>query len=144
MAVFTRERKNGYYGIGTFVISNTIASAPFIFGIALLSSVTVSSTSPLPPSLVTLLLRSASSSFSICTHLHTCPSLSILQPSICISPHPQVYWLINLNDDGDRFPYFVINLYTSLTVVESIMVMIAAIVPHYLMGIAAGAGLLGM
>ena len=48
MAVFSRERMNGYYGIGTFVISNTIASAPFIFGIALLSSVTVSSIPTLP------------------------------------------------------------------------------------------------
>jgi len=37
---------------------------------------------------------------------------------------------------GHRFPYFFINLYTSLTVVESLMMAIAAIVPHYLMGIA--------
>jgi len=95
MAVFTRERKNGYYGISTFVVANTIASAPFIFGISIISSAIV-------------------------------------------------YWLVGLNDDGDRFPYFFINLYTSLTVVESLMMAIAAIVPHYLMGIAGGAGLLGM
>ncbi|KAG1652464.1 hypothetical protein FOA52_009206 [Chlamydomonas sp. UWO 241] len=95
MAVFSRERKNGYYGVSTFVVANTLASAPFIFGIALISSLVV-------------------------------------------------YWLVGLNDQGDRFPYFVLNLYASLTVVESIMMMIAAIVPHYLMGIAGGAGILGM
>jgi len=95
MAVFMRERLNGYYGISTFVVANTLASAPFIFLIAIISSVIV-------------------------------------------------YWLVDLNDNGDRFPFFFINLYTSLTVVESLMMAIAAIVPHYLMGIAGGAGMLGM
>jgi len=95
MAVFLRERMNGYYGVSTFVIANSLASAPFLFLISILSSVTV-------------------------------------------------YWLVNLNTDGDRFPYFFINLYSSLTVVESLMIAIAAIVPHYLMGIAGGAGILGM
>ena len=45
-----------------------------------------------------------------------------------------VYWLIGLNDAGDRFPYFFLNLYVSLTVVESLMMAIAALVPHYLVG----------
>ncbi|GAX82112.1 hypothetical protein CEUSTIGMA_g9540.t1 [Chlamydomonas eustigma] len=95
LAVFQRERMNGYYGVATFAIANTLASAPFLFLISILSSVTV-------------------------------------------------YWLVNLNSNGDRFPYFFINLYTSLTVVESMMMAMAAIVPHYLMGIAGGAGVLGM
>jgi hypothetical protein len=38
---FHAQRKNGYYGISTFVIANTIASAPFIFGIALICSLCV-------------------------------------------------------------------------------------------------------
>ncbi len=45
-----------------------------------------------------------------------------------------------LNDDGDRFVYFFVNLYMALTVVESLMMAIAAVVPHYLMGIAGGCG----
>lgn len=40
--------------------------------------------------------------------------------------------------------FFFVNLYVSLTVVESLMMAIAAVVPHYLMGIAGGAGILGM
>ncbi|KAG2450898.1 hypothetical protein HYH02_004730 [Chlamydomonas schloesseri] len=95
MQVFIRERLNGYYSVATFALANTLASAPFIFGIAVISSAVV-------------------------------------------------YWLVGLNDGGDRFPYFFINLYVSLTVVESLMMAIAAVVPHYLMGIAGGAGILGM
>ncbi|EFJ40488.1 hypothetical protein VOLCADRAFT_99753 [Volvox carteri f. nagariensis] len=95
MAVFIRERLNGYYPVATFALANTLASAPFIFGIAIISSAIV-------------------------------------------------YWLVDLNDSGDRFVYFFVNLYVSLTVVESLMMSIAAVVPHYLMGIAGGAGILGM
>lgn len=40
--------------------------------------------------------------------------------------------------------YFNVNLYLALLVVESLMMAIAAVVPHYLMGIAGGAGMLGM
>lgn len=92
--VFMRERLNGYYSVATFALANTIASAPFIFAIAIISS--------------------------------------------CI-----IYWLAMLNDDGDRFPYFFTNLFLALTVVESLMMMISAVVPHYLMGIAGGAGIMG-
>ncbi|KAF5841257.1 P-loop containing nucleoside triphosphate hydrolase protein [Dunaliella salina] len=95
MAVFIRERLNGYYNISTFAIANTIASAPFIFGIAISSSAVL-------------------------------------------------YWLAMLNDDGDRFPFFFLNLFVALMAAESAMMAIAAIIPHYLMGIAGGAGLLGI
>jgi hypothetical protein len=81
--------------VSNFVVANTLASAPFIMGIALISSAVV-------------------------------------------------YWLAGLNDAGDRFPYFFLNLYMALTTVEGLMMAIAAIVPHYLMGIAGGAGLMGM
>ena len=36
--------------------------------------------------------------------------------------------------------FFILELFMSLTVVESLMMAIAPLVPHYLMGIAAGAG----
>eukprot|EP01023_Acetabularia_acetabulum_P037446 TRINITY_DN3551_c0_g1_i5.p1 TRINITY_DN3551_c0_g1~~TRINITY_DN3551_c0_g1_i5.p1 ORF type:complete len:625 (-),score=111.88 TRINITY_DN3551_c0_g1_i5:523-2397(-) len=55
-----------------------------------------------------------------------------------------MYWTMGLNDEGDRFPYFVLDLWVSLLVAESLMMAIAAIVPHFLMGIAAGAGMLGI
>jgi len=41
-------------------------------------------------------------------------------------------------------PDFILDLFASLTVVESLMMAIAPIVPNFLMGIAAGAGLLGV
>lgn len=95
MRIFVRERLNGYYGVSSFVVANTLSSAPFIFIIALISA------------------------------------------TAC-------YFLAALNHSGDRFVYFVINLFMSLVVVESLMMAIAPLVPHYLMGIAAGGGVLGM
>eukprot|EP00967_Tisochrysis_lutea_P096646 scaffold141686_cov18-Tisochrysis_lutea.AAC.2 len=43
----------------------------------------------------------------------------------------QIYWLAMLNDDGDRFPFFFLNLFVALMAAESAMVAIAAIIPHY-------------
>ncbi len=37
--VFIRERLNGYYGVSVFTMANTIASLPFIFLIAVVSTV---------------------------------------------------------------------------------------------------------
>lgn len=95
MKVFTRERLNGYYGVATFVVANTLSSLPFIALIALASSCAV-------------------------------------------------YFIANLNYHGfDRFVFFVLDLFLSLVVVESLMTAIAPLVPHFLAGIAAGAGILG-
>lgn len=95
MQIFQRERLNGYYGVGAFVVSNTMASAPFIFLISLVSSVCA-------------------------------------------------YWLAGLNSAGGRFVYFVLDLYLSLSTVEGLMMAISSVVPHYLMGIAGGAGVMGL
>lgn len=69
--VFLRERLNGYYGVSSFVVANTVSSAPFIFAISLVSTIAV-------------------------------------------------YFLANLNHDGDRFFYFVICLFLSLVVVRHV------------------------
>ncbi|KAF5826796.1 ABC-2 type transporter-domain-containing protein [Dunaliella salina] len=95
MAVFIRERLNGYYHISTFAIANTIASTPFIFGIA-------------------------------------------------ISCSAVLYWLAMLNDEGDRFPYFFLNLFAALMVSESMVVAVSAVIPNFLMGIASLAGVLAI
>eukprot|EP01025_Chloroclados_australasicus_P007707 TRINITY_DN1255_c0_g2_i1.p1 TRINITY_DN1255_c0_g2~~TRINITY_DN1255_c0_g2_i1.p1 ORF type:complete len:648 (-),score=54.65 TRINITY_DN1255_c0_g2_i1:460-2403(-) len=78
--------------------------------------------------------------FSIANTITSAPFLFL----ISILSSLVMYWAIGLNDEGDRFPYFVLDLWISLLVVESLMMAIAAIVPHFLMGIAAGAGLLGI
>lgn len=95
MKVFSRERLNGYYGVSQFTVANTMASLPFIFLIAVVSSI-------------------------------------------------PVYWIAALYSSAQAFVYFILNLFLALVVVESIMMAIAPMVPHYLMGIAAGAGILGM
>lgn len=94
MKIFLRERLNGYYGVSQFTVANTLASLPFIFLIAVVSTVTL-------------------------------------------------YWIVGLNSAGGAVIYFILDLFLSLVVVESIMMAIAPIVPNFLMGIAAGAGLLG-
>ncbi|GAB4819573.1 hypothetical protein N2152v2_006619 [Parachlorella kessleri] len=94
MKVFIRERLNGYYGVSVFTVANTLASLPFIFLIAVVS---------------------------------TC----------C------VYFIAHLRYNAGAVWYFILTLFAALTVVESLMMAIAPVVPHYLMGIAAGAGILG-
>lgn len=54
-----------------------------------------------------------------------------------------VYFIAGLRL-GSPVIYFILDLFASLMVVESMMMFIAPIVPNFLMGIAAGAGLLGI
>lgn len=93
--VFVRERLNGYYGVGTFTVANTLASLPFILLISVVSAASL-------------------------------------------------YWLAALRGGAGYFLFFVAQLFMSLTVVESLMMAIAPLVPHYLMGIAGGAGIMGL
>ncbi len=54
-----------------------------------------------------------------------------------------VYWLVGLFPDPNRFFIFVANLYLSLLVAESYMVIISAVIPYFIVGIAVGAFLNG-
>ncbi|PPD75861.1 hypothetical protein GOBAR_DD27213 [Gossypium barbadense] len=91
MKIFGRERLNGHYGVGAFVIGNTISSIPYLFLISLI-------------------------------------------------PGALAYYLVGLQKNFGRFVYFVLLLFSSMTVVESIMMTVTSIVPNYLMGIITGAG----
>ena len=120
MKVFTRERLNGYYGVSTFVVANTLACAS---ALPALGGALAADTPPAPP------LRTA------------LPFIAL----IALASSCAVYFIANLNLHGfDRFVYFVLDLFLSLVVVESIMMSIAPLVPHFLAGIAAGAGLMGL
>lgn len=90
--VFHRERLNGHYGVGSFVISNTLSATPFLVLITFLSG------------------------------------------TIC-------YFMVRLHPGFEHYVFFVLCLYASVTVVESLMMAIASVVPNFLMGIIIGAGI---
>lgn len=54
------------------------------------------------------------------------------------------YWMVGLTPSAQRFFVFVANLFTSLFVAESIMVLISALIPILIVGIAAGAMTFGL
>jgi hypothetical protein len=51
------------------------------------------------------------------------------------------YFLVHLHPGFTHFLFFALNLYASVTVVESLMMVIASVVPNFLMGIIIGAGI---
>ncbi|KAA8530825.1 hypothetical protein F0562_005551 [Nyssa sinensis] len=95
MKIFTRERLNGHYGVGAFVVGNTLSSIPY------------------------LLL-------------------------ISVVPGALAYYLVGLQKGIDHFLYFVLLLFACMMLVESLMMMVASVVPDFLMGIITGAGIQGV
>lgn len=79
------------------------------------------------------------SSFVVANTLASSPFILLIAvvSTVC------VYFIAGLRL-GSAVVYFILNLFASLMVVESLMMFIAPIVPNFLMGIAAGAGLLGV
>lgn len=93
--IFERERLNGHYGAGAFVISNTPSAVPY------------------------LLL-------------------------VSVIPGAIAYYPPGLRKGPDHFVFFVLVLFACMMLVESLMMIVASIVPNYLMGIIAGAGIQGL
>ncbi|GAB4848712.1 hypothetical protein Ancab_003439 [Ancistrocladus abbreviatus] len=95
MKIFQRERLNGHYGVGAYVIGNTLSSIPYL---------------------------------SI---------ISVIHGALA-------YYLVDLQKGFDHFIYFALLLFVSMTLVESLMMIVASIVPDFLMGIITGAGIQGV
>lgn len=93
--VFSRERSNGWYSVGPYVLANTLCGIPGLFLMAGISTL-------------------------------------IVYPSV------------GLNPIAGRWLLFLLDLFLSLWVAESIMLVLSAIVPIYIVGMALGAGLFGM
>ncbi|XP_023735067.1 ABC transporter G family member 1 isoform X1 [Lactuca sativa] len=93
--VFQWERLDGHYTVGSFVISNTISSTPY------------------------LLL-------------------------ISIIPGAIAYSLMGLQTEPKLFIYFVLVIFASMLLAECLMMIVATIVPNFLMGIICGAGIQGL
>ncbi|KAL8137876.1 hypothetical protein V2J09_003877 [Rumex salicifolius] len=54
------------------------------------------------------------------------------------------YFMVGLHPGFEHYLFFVLCLYASVTVVESLMMAIASVVPNFLMGIITGAGIQGI
>lgn len=54
------------------------------------------------------------------------------------------YFMVRLHSGFTHYLFFVVCLYASVTVVESLMMVIASVVPNFLMGIIIGAGIQGI
>ncbi|KAJ8453182.1 hypothetical protein Cgig2_008066 [Carnegiea gigantea] len=95
MKIFERERLNGHYGVGAYVMGNTISSIPYLLIISLI-------------------------------------------------PGAIAYYLVGLQRGIEHFIYFALVLFMCMMLVESLMMIIASIVPDFLMGIITGAGIQGV
>ncbi|PKI63299.1 hypothetical protein CRG98_016290 [Punica granatum] len=54
------------------------------------------------------------------------------------------YYMVRLHPGFEHYLFFVLCLYASVTVVESLMMVIASVIPNFLMGIIIGAGIQGI
>ncbi|CAK9183475.1 unnamed protein product [Ilex paraguariensis] len=54
------------------------------------------------------------------------------------------YWMVKFRPGFSHYTYFCLNLFGCIAVVESCMMIVASLVPNFLMGIIAGAGVLGI
>ncbi|KAM7482306.1 hypothetical protein LguiB_006889 [Lonicera macranthoides] len=95
MKVFARERLNGHYGAGVFVVGNTLSSMPYLLVISLI-------------------------------------------------PGAIIYYLVGLQRGNEKFVYFILVLFACMMLVESIMMIVASMVPNFLMGLITGAGIQGL
>lgn len=60
--------------------------------------------------------------------------ITFLSGTIC-------YFMVHLHPGFVHYLFFILTLYASVTVVESLMMAIASVVPNFLMGIVIGAGI---
>ncbi|KAL2485479.1 ABC transporter G family member 15 [Abeliophyllum distichum] len=95
MKVFYRERRNGYYGVAVFILSNFLSSFPFLVAV------------------------------------------SVATGSI-------TFYMVKFRSEFSHYVFFCLNIFGSIAMVESVMMIVAALVPNFLMGIIAGAGVLGI
>ncbi|CAI0422256.1 unnamed protein product [Linum tenue] len=95
MKIFGRERLNGHYEVGSFVLSHAVSSIPYLIIVSLI-------------------------------------------------PGAVAYLLVGLQRTPQHFAFFATLLFLCMLLVESLMMIVASIVPNYLMGIMTGAGIQGL
>ncbi|ONK74113.1 uncharacterized protein A4U43_C03F2900 [Asparagus officinalis] len=78
--------------------------------------------------------------FAISSIVSSTPYLAL----ISIIPGAIAYYLVGLQRQFDHFLYFILVLFMCMMLVESLMMIVASIVPDFLMGIITGAGIQGV
>lgn len=63
---------------------------------------------------------------------------------VSVIPGAMAYYLVGLQTSPHHFAYFALLLFVCMMVVESLMMAVAAVVPNFLIGIIAGAGIQGI
>ncbi|KAI3675838.1 hypothetical protein L1987_85434 [Smallanthus sonchifolius] len=82
----------------------------------------------------------STTAFVIANTLSSTPYLLL----VSVIPGAIAYYLTGLHRGMDHFAYYASVLFSCMLVVESIMMIVASIVPNYLMGIIIGAGIQGV
>ncbi|CAM0909551.1 unnamed protein product [Alopecurus aequalis] len=80
------------------------------------------------------------SSFVIANTVSATPYLLL----ISVVPGALVYYLVGLQRSFQHFAYFALVLFTTMMLVEGLMMIVASAVPDFLMGIISGAGIQGV
>lgn len=62
--------------------------------------------------------------------------------SVSIATASITFFMVKAHNDFSHYAYFAMSIYTGIAIVESIMMVVASVVPNFLMGIAAGAGIM--
>ncbi|XP_065011503.1 ABC transporter G family member 1-like [Musa acuminata AAA Group] len=78
--------------------------------------------------------------FTIANTLSATPYLAL----ISVVPGAMAYYLVGLQRPADHFVYFALVLFVCMMVVEGLMMIVASLVPDFLMGIITGAGIQGV
>lgn len=52
------------------------------------------------------------------------------------------YYMVKFRPEFSHYVFFCLNIFTSISVIESLMMVVASLVPNFLMGIIVGAGIM--
>ncbi|XP_047308946.1 ABC transporter G family member 12-like [Impatiens glandulifera] len=95
MKVFYKERLNGYYGVGVFILSNFLSSLPFLIAIAMVTGTTT-------------------------------------------------YYMVDFRPGFSYYAFYCILLFGCISSIEGCMMVVASLVPNFMMGVLTGAGIIGI
>lgn len=62
--------------------------------------------------------------------------------AIAVSTGTITYYMVKFRPEFSHYVYYSLNLYASISVIESLMMVVASLVPNFLMGIITGAGVI--